>query len=170
MNIARQRISRHPGISLTETVIAMGVLAVAIPLVFGALAESGKSNLSSEAETRSTWIVPACMAEIQASREGASRFFAATRAGETFPPGGGVWALAYSADGKLVGKIEKAAYDQGVKEINGQPVRYIASLSSAQPVPATAPPVMLNVRVSLEYPSGTPAAKRRKLEFHTRIP
>jgi hypothetical protein len=29
---------------------------------------------------------------------------------------------------------------------------------------------MLRARISLEYPSGIPVAKRQKLEFYTRIP
>jgi type II secretory pathway pseudopilin PulG len=158
------------GSSLIETVIAMGVLAVAIPLVFGALAESGKSNVSSEAETRSTWIVPTCMEEILASREGKPQFFTATTVGQVFPPAGDVWALAFSAEGKPIGKIAKGVYDKGTKELNGQTVRYIATLSSATtPTPSGATP-MLRARITLEYPSALPVAKREKLEFYTRIP
>lgn len=158
------------GSSLIETVIAMGVLAVAIPLVFGALAESGKSGLSSEAETRSTWMVPACMDEIRASREGRPRYFSPTVAAQVFPPDDDVWALAFSAEGKPIGKVGKAAYDKGVKELNGQAVRYIASLSSVIGLTENEPASMLRARISLEYPSASPAAKRQKLDFHTRIP
>ncbi|NQX02416.1 hypothetical protein HQ447_17295, partial [bacterium] len=126
MNPTLTQSSSNRGSSLIETVIAMGVLAVAIPLVFGALAESGKSGLSSEAETRSTWIVPACMEEILASREGKPQFFTPTAVGEAFPPASQVWALAFSPEGKPLGKLSKAVYDKGSKELNGQPVRYIA--------------------------------------------
>lgn len=155
---------------MIETVIAMGVLAVAIPLVFGAMAESGKSGMSAEAETRSIWLVPVCMDEIRASREGRPRYFTSTAAAQAFPPNGDVWALAFSAEGKPVGKISKAAYDRGIKELDGQAVRYIASLSAAEnPAEAEAAP-MLRTRISVEYPSASPAAKRRKLDFYTRIP
>lgn len=163
-------LTTRRGSSLIETVIAMGVLAVAIPLVFGALAESGKSGLSSEAETRSTWMVPACMAEIRASREGRPQYFYPTVAAQAFPPDGDVWALAFSPEGKLVGKVGKAAYDKGVKELEGRAVRYIASLSAAADLAETGPAPMLRARISLEYPSTSPAAKRQKLGFHTRIP
>lgn len=162
-------LSRHRGSSLIEAVIAMGVLAIAIPLVFGAIAESGKSGMSSEAETRSIWIIPACMDEIHASRAGSPRFFTATTTGETFPAAGDVWALAFSAEGKAIGKIDKALYDKGAKEIDGLPIRFIASISS-EALADTATPALLNVRISLEYPSGSPAAKRQKIDFHTLIP
>ncbi|MES2657343.1 MAG: hypothetical protein V4689_01935 [Verrucomicrobiota bacterium] len=161
--------SRSRGSSLIETVIAMGVLAVVIPLVFGAIAESGKSGVSAEAETRSTWIVPACMDEIEASRNGKPRFFTATATGQVFPEAGGVWALAFSPEGEPVGKMDKTLYDKGAREIDGKPIRFIASISSAEIVPPVTPK-MLRVRISLEYPSTSPAEKRQKLDFYTRIP
>lgn len=162
--------SRNRGSSLIEAVIAVGVLSVAIPLVFGALAESGKSNLSSEAETRSTWIVPSCMEEILASRDGKPQFFTATTVNQTFPPTGEIWALAFSPEGKPIGKITKAAYDKGTKELNGQTVRYIATLSAAQTTTSTGATPMLRTLISLEYPSNAPVKKRQKLDFYTRIP
>ncbi|MES2439653.1 MAG: hypothetical protein V4584_11325 [Verrucomicrobiota bacterium] len=169
--------SGNRGSSLIEAVIAMGVLSIAIPLVFGAIAESGKSGMSAEAETRSTWIVPACMEEIQASRDGKSRFFTTTAVSQVFPPAGEIWALGFSAEGKPVGKATKNLYDKGTREIDGTPVRYIASLSSAVTTPtpeeAEAKPgmtPMLRTRITLEYPATSPAEKRQKLEFYTRIP
>lgn len=158
------------GSTLIEAVIAMGVLAVAIPLVFGALAESGKTGMSAEAETRSTWMVPACMEEIQASRDGRPQFFTSTTVGQVFPPAGEIWALAFSPEGKPIGKISKAIYDKGTREIDGKPVRYIASLSSKAPTTPSGATPMLSLRISLEYPATSPAAKRQKLEFYTRIP
>lgn len=160
------------GSSLIEVVIAVGVMAVAIPLVFGALAESGKTNFASEAETRSTWIVPACMEEIRASREGRPQFFPATTIGETFPPAGDVWCIAFSQDGKSIGRISKSQYDKGLKELNGQPIRYLAKLTASPQKPGkpAGNPKMLEVNVALEYPSGTTAARRQKLDFYTRIP
>ena len=169
MKTELSRTSRNRGSSLIEAVIAMGVLAVAIPLVFGAIAESGQSGMSAEAETRSSWIIPACMDEIQASREGKPLYFTATTSGQAFPESGSIWALGFSSDGKPVGKIEKAVYDKGAKEISGKPIRYIATLSAVAQVPATTPP-MMRVLITLEYPSTAPAAKRQKLDFYTRIP
>lgn len=154
---------------MIETVIAMGVLAVAIPLVFGALAESGKSGMSSEAETRSTWIVPACIDEIRASREGRPQYFSPTVAAQVFPPVGDVWVLAFSPEGKPVGKVDKVVYDKGIKELNGQAVRYFASLSAVTDLTKHGAVPMLRVRISLEYPSISPVGKRQKLDFYTSI-
>jgi hypothetical protein len=158
------------GATLVEAIIAVGVLAVAVPLVFGALAEAGKSGMASEAETRSTWMIPACMEEIRASREGRPQYFTPTITGQSFPPAGEVWALAFSPDGKPVGRIAKSAYDKGTKKLDGKPVRFIASLSAATQPPVANTTPMLKTRVSIEYPASAPAAKRAKLDFHTRIP
>lgn len=162
--------SRRRGVTLVESVIAIGVLAVAIPMVFGALAESGRSAMASQAETRSAWIVPVCMDEIHASREGRPRYFTSTLAGQAFPAAGEVWAIAFSADGKPVGKIGKALYQSGVRELNGKAVRYVATLSATTESTRSGIPPMLRVDVSLEYPASAPTEKRAKIDFHTRIP
>ena len=158
------------GATLIEAVIAVGVLAVAIPLVFGAIAESGKSGLAAAAETRSTWMVPACMAEIQASRDGQPQYFTATTTGQVFPPDGDAWALAFSGEGRPVGKLSKAAYEKGENEIDGKAIRYIALLSAATTATKPGATPMLRVRISMEYPASAPAEKRQRLHFYTRIP
>lgn len=167
----------HRGSSLVETVIAMGVLAVAIPLVIGTLAETEKSTLYSEAETRSTWIIPACLGEIQASRRGASPYFAATEVNEPFPAAGEIWALGFSEKGLVVGTLPKSASVNGIKEIGGKAIRYIAILSAKSTMPST---IQLNknstntpnlhVQISLEFPATSPADKRQTLKFYTQIP
>jgi hypothetical protein len=158
------------GVTLVEAVIAVGVLAVAVPLVFGALAEAGKSGFSSQAETRSTWMVPACMDEIQASRDGRPQYFTATITGQAFPPAGDVWALGFSAEGKPVGKLSKALHDKGTKELDGKPILYIAVMSAGNATLTSGGQTMLRARISIEYPAAAPVAKRSKLDFHTRIP
>jgi type II secretory pathway pseudopilin PulG len=163
-------VSDKRGATLVEAVIAIGVLAVAIPMVFGTLAESGRTGMSSQAETRATWIIPVCMDEIRASREGKPRFFTATTTGQTFPPAGDIWALGFSADGKPLGKLSKSGYDRGQKELDGKPLRYIATFNSSQDVVRNGYPAMLRVDLTLEYPAAVPAAKRSRLDFHSRMP
>ncbi len=158
------------GSVLMESIIAVAVLAVAIPMVFGSLAESGKSGLAAQAETRSAWIVSACMDEIHASRAGNPQYFAPTVIGQKFPPPDEVWALAFSVDGKPIGKLSKDLYDSGSREIDGKRIAYIAAMSAA---PANSPPEsvqMLRVDIALEYPAASKALKRAKLAFHTRTP
>jgi len=158
------------GATLIESVIAIGVLAVAVPLVFGAMAEGGKSAAAAQAETRSTWIIPACLEEIQASRDGKPRFFTTTSPGEIIPPAGDVWALGFSQDGKVIGRLSKSSYDAGTRTLDGKPVRFIASMVSTQAKVREGSTPMLDLHVTLEYPAAAKAAKRGKLDFLTRIP
>lgn len=162
--------ARHRGATLVEAVIAVGVLAVAIPLVFGTIAEAGRTGSNAEAETRSTWILPLCVEEIQASRDGKSRFFPATKTGQAFPSAGDVWALGFADDGSLVGKLTKSDYDKGLSGLDGKPVRYIASMSADPTAHKSGTTPMLRMRISLEYPAAARSAKRNKLDFHSRIP
>jgi Tfp pilus assembly protein PilV len=165
------RPSRFPaGATLVEAIIAVGVLAVAVPLVFGTMAEAGKSGSSSQAETRSTWMIQSCIEEIQASRDGRPQYFTATTTGQAVPPTGDVWALAFSPDGKPLGKLSKTLHAKGTKELDGKPVRFIAVLSATPETPVANTTPMLKTRISIEYPASAPATKRNKLDFHTRIP
>jgi Tfp pilus assembly protein PilV len=158
------------GATLIEAIMAVSVLAVAVPLVMGAIAEAGKSGMAAEAETRSTWIISTCMGEINASRTAQSRYFPATLTGQAFPNAGDVWAIAFSPAGKPVGKISKSQYDQGTKEVDGEPVRFIAVMSASPQAMTSGGVPMLKTRVSIQYPAAAPANKRGKLDYHTLIP
>jgi hypothetical protein len=166
--------SPHPSLkrasSLIDAVIAIGVLSVVVPLVFATMTQAGKSELSAEAETRCNWMIPACMEEIRASRDGRPQYFTTTSIGQTFPPADDVWALAFGPDGKPIGKISKSLYDKGTKEMDGKPVFYLASMSATTAQVKTGETPMMNVRISIDYPASTPVTKRQKLDFHTRIP
>lgn len=158
------------GATLIEAVIAVGVLAMAVPLVLGTIAEGGRSGMAAEAETRSTWMISTCLSEINAVRAGQSRHFPATLIGQSFPPAGDVWALAFSPEGKLVGKLSQSLHDKGARELDGNPIRFIAVISANNPASVSGGVPMLRTRVSIQYPAAAPAAKRGKLDYHTLIP
>lgn len=158
------------GTSLVEAIVAIGVLAVAVPLVFATLAGSGESGLAAQAETRCSWIIPVCVAELQATRTDQARFLPATRAGEAFPPAGEVMALAFALDGRPLGMLDKVSYEKGLREMAGEPVRFISSLSGRPVDDGGGGTPLLRVHITLEYPATAPATKRQKLDFHTRMP
>lgn len=158
------------GASLIEAVIAIGVLAMAIPLVFSVLAEAAKCGLAARAETCSIWMVGSCMDEIRASRDGCPRYLTPTAIGQMFPPPGEVWALGFSRDGQPIGALSKALYEYGTREVDGKAVRYIAALGSTMAPAKPGLPPLLRVHISLEYPAISPVGQRHKLDFHTHLP
>lgn len=165
--------SRHgrpgSGATLIEAVLAIGVLAVAIPLALGAMAEAGKCASLAMAETRSACMVSACMEEVRAIRQGRSQYFGAVPAGEPFPGDGGLLALGFSSEGKPVGKISKTGYDHGLRKPDAPGVHYIATLNTTRRN-AAANPQPLELCITIESPASAPAGKRRKIDFRSRIP
>lgn len=161
------KISSRSGSTLVESSIAMGLLAVAVPLVFGSMAEAGKSGASAEAETRSVWVIPACLDEIKNSRAGKPQYFAATETGQAFPPENEIWALAFSTEGSCMGKISIAQYENGIKEFNGKRISHLAKINAKMSQEING---MLELCITLEYPAIAPAGKRRTLDFHSQIP
>lgn len=158
------------GASLLEAVIAIGVLAMAVPLVFGVLSEAGKCELAARAETASIWMVDACLDEIRASRDGCPQYLAPTAIGQAFPPPGEVWALAFSREGQALGSLSKDRYEHGTKDANDKPARYVAALASAMAPAKPGMPPLLRVHISLEYPAATPAVQRHKIDYYTHLP
>ncbi len=161
----RQRV----GFSLIETALALAVLVAAVPMVFLAMGEAGKSAMASEAESRGCRIVPLCLEEMRASREGRSRWFPSSTIGEMRTTDGDFRALAFSADGKVVGVLSEEMHGSGASRLDNQSVRYIATMTSS-PRESDPHPTMRNIRIVLEYPAAAPAARRGKLEFQTLMP
>jgi hypothetical protein len=151
-------------------VIAIGVLAVAVPLAFAVIAKSSQNSATARAETRCAWIIPACLDEIEAARTGSSKFIPLRVPGEPFPASGELLAIAFSEDGRPLGTVEQKAYDQGVKFVADEAVRYLVAIrTTAAPQKAGSPP-LLDLHLALEHPAAAPAAKRRKIDFHSRLP
>lgn len=53
---ARKRAFFASGMTLMEVVIAIGIMAFAVPLIFTAISSAGASRLAAEADTRSVWL------------------------------------------------------------------------------------------------------------------
>lgn len=159
------------GVSLVEAIIAVGVLAVAVPLVFATMAGSGDSGLSAQAETRCSWIVPACMEELELAMQSRSQHLPALLPSTAFP-GGEPLALAFGVEGEILGKVDQGAYKQGLRTVGSKSARYIASMSGTLPEQQSSAEVSrpLDVTIIVEYPAAAPQEKRRKIEFQTKLP
>ncbi|MEI6676666.1 MAG: hypothetical protein WCO57_15965 [Verrucomicrobiota bacterium] len=156
------------GASLIEALLALGVLAVALPLVAAVMAHSAQSMAAAQAESRCTSIIPACIQEIDAAHEGKAQFLPRLTRGQPFPASGETLALAFSDDGRALGSVTPEAYLTGTRALADEAVRYLASIRCEAAAPGTR--AMRSLCLTLEYPSAAPATRRKKLDFHTRIP
>jgi len=150
--------------------MAMGVLAVVLPLVFAVLARSAQSRAAAQAETRCVAILPVCMDEIEAAQQGVARFLPPLPRGVAFPAPGACLALAFARDGHALGCVPPGAYLAGIRQLANEPSRYLASFHAEPSAARPNMPALLNLRITLEYPAAAPLAKRAHLDFHTRIP
>ena len=157
------------GFSLIEIVLALGVLAVSVPLVFLALEHGGRSGMASAADNRGGRMVEVCLEDVRASREGRTRWFTNTRPGTAIPPDGMTWALAFSNEGLVLGAVTAEQWNSGIGRLEGQAVRYLAKIDSEAHL-AEGLPEVRKVRGSVEEPAAAPDGRRGKSEFHTLIP
>jgi hypothetical protein len=153
------------GVSLMETVVAMGVLAVAVPLALAAMSKAGSVGSSARAETRAPAIAERCLLEVKAARRGESEVLPVLQPAVSFPGGGEVLVLGFSREGRLLGEVDAESYESGMRdELDGETVNYVASISGRFDNPG----VTLTVRV--EHPAVQRRAKRSGVDFHTKLP
>ncbi|MEM1084399.1 MAG: hypothetical protein AAGI48_09760 [Verrucomicrobiota bacterium] len=168
MKTNRRRSASLPGISLVETIVSVGVLSVVVPVVLAAILRAGDTGRSARAETRAMAIADYCMVEIRAARDDRSGYFDPIERGRDFPAGGGFMGLAFGRDGSVVGELDSAQFQEGLTELNGEEVFYVASVSGE--VDDDRGYDLVTVRVAVEYPSTFAAEKRSQAVFHTRLP
>lgn len=157
------------GVSLVETMVSIGVLAVVAPLALAALLRAGEGGTQSRAETRSPLIVDTCMEELEVARKGLSEHLPDLQQGEEFGSTD-IICLGFSGDGTLLGQVDGGGYDGGIPKIAGKDAVYLAKLSGRLDESRTGFPSMLNVQVTVETPAVAPANKRRSTSFYTKLP
>jgi len=138
------------GATLMESVIAIGVLAAAVPMVLVGMLEAGRGSEASGAETRAPWIARASIEEWRAA------------AADPAAP----MSFAFSRTGALAGVIDPARQAAGLRHLAGADVHYITTIHPPEPAAGESPAATR--RVSVEYPAAAPAANRRTLDFHIR--
>ncbi|MFC7338500.1 hypothetical protein ACFQY0_14995 [Haloferula chungangensis] len=169
MKAARHRSGFASGISLVETIVSVGVLAVVIPLAMAAMLKASGTGASARAETRATAIADYCLLELRAARKGNSAYFSPVKAGESFGSAGKLMALGFGRDGAVLGVLTQAQYDQGLVKLDDDQVYYLAKLSGE--LDTTSREVdLVTVAVAVEYPASKAASKRSQVIFHTKLP
>ena len=152
--------------ALIETAIALGVLAVTLPLAMALLTRSSQTSAATRAEDQLGTVVSACRMEARAARIGQSRFLPDTSSGQPLVPPGTLVAIACSATGRLIDPIDRETYLRGSPPGPAAPA-FVVTLRVLPPV-VPGRPAML--RVAMEYPSTAPASRRAEIRCLTGIP
>lgn len=169
MKVTRRQSRFASGISLVETIVSVGVLAVVIPLALAAMLKASGTGASARAETRATAIADFCMMELRAARKENSEYFSPVKAGEDFGSAGNFMGLGFSRDGAVIGKLTQAQYDEGLTKLGDDRVFFLARISGELDT-MTREVDLVTVTVSVEYPAVKSAAKRSQVNFHTKLP
>ena len=158
------------GMTLSEVVIALGVVAFVVPLILAATGSANSSRLSAEADTRSAWLAREVQREIISAwtvpaPTPASAFGAAL----TFPVFATATApeiLAYDSDGKFLAKGSAADLSAPSKIPNAI---YLVAVHGEVHVPpnlAAGTNTLSFLTIRVLHPAKAAAAKRSDLRYH----
>jgi type II secretory pathway pseudopilin PulG len=157
------------GVSLVETMVAIGVLAIVGPLAVAALLKSGEGGAAARAETRAPAIVDLSLSELNLALGSGSEHLPKLEPGMAFGANTPL-CLAFSRDGTLLGSVGGGGYEQGSGEVGGEDASYLARLEGTLDTSRPGYPPLLTVLVSVEFPAVAPADRRRKIPFYTKLP
>ncbi len=157
------------GVTLVETIVSVGVLAVVAPLALAAMIRAGDSGSAARAETRAPAIVEACLAEIDLARHGSPEHLSSLEPGQPFG-GTTVLCLAFDRAGTLLGKVEGDAYEGGIPHVGDGDAVYLATLASEPDTTRGDGTPLLKLTIGIEYPAVARQAKRSRMEFLTKLP
>ena len=169
MRIALPGRGLRRGVSLVETMVSIGVLAVVAPLAIAALLRGGEGGTAARAETRAPAIVESCLTEIRLARDGLSKNLPPLPPGQAFGAGE-VVCLAFRRDGALLGPVAPSSYESGILEVAGQDAVFLARLEGELDPGRAGFPPLLKIKVTVEHPAVADRLKRRRLEFLTKLP
>jgi len=165
MKAATPRPARRHGVTLVETLVSIGVLAVAAPLSIAALVRGGETAATARIESRAPALIERCLAEIDAAREARSGLLPPRLPGQPFGLDEPL-CLAFRRDGSLLGRVEPADDESGVPG----DARFLVRLQGKPADTRPGFPALLRIELQLEHPAAAPRDRRRASHFHTLLP
>jgi type II secretory pathway pseudopilin PulG len=156
------------GMTLTEVVIALGVVAFVIPVILATTGNANLSRLGAEADTRSAWLARETQREIISAwaDPAAESVFGASLDFPEFASGSSPEILAYDSDGNFLAKgtpqdltgpskIPKATYLVAVHSELHRPANLAPDSNS-----------LSLIRIRVLHPAKASPAKRSDLRYH----
>lgn len=131
-----------------ESVLSMGLIAIALPAVMLAVTASHDGVMECDMAGHARRVVPAYASSI--------------RRGELEADGQAI-AWAHAADGSSLGRLKESEYRRGLSRLEGRAVRFVVV---ASPLGDGSHEVG-KVQLALEHPAAAPASRRKRIEFQT---
>ncbi len=160
--------------TLLETVIAIGVIAVAVPLVLAATGASMADRMNAEADTKSAWLAKNVEDQVAAIWATPRRYTYLPQSLTLDYPSLGTETdpviLLYDSDMNFV--AEGAAQDFA-KGSQKSTARYLVAIHSTPQVPtnlSTTSPELARLFVRVEYPAKAPEKKRISSKYSVLMP
>lgn len=131
-----------------ESVLSMGLIAIALPAVMLAVSGSHDGVMECDMAGHARRVVPAYASSI--------------RRGELEVDGQAI-AWAHAADGSSLGRLKESEYQSGLSRLEGCEVRYVVVVSPL----GDGSHEVGKVQLALEHPAAAPASRRKRIEFQT---
>lgn len=167
----RRFTHRHRGLTLIEAVIALGVIAVAVPLILSATAVSARTRMNAETDTRSAWLARTVQSELtDAWRDLPSPMFSPKPAFPTIGSAAAPEVLLFDADGKFLSRGSSSDYTDGSR--NDKAV-YLVSLYAEKQNPANFTvndDSLARVQITVAHNARAPMGKRNTHSYSILIP
>lgn len=173
MNFHHQRKSRHRhrGMTLMESVIALGIIAFAVPLVLSTTAVSTRTRINAETDTRSAWLARTVQRELTDSwRAQPSAMFTPAPAFPNFASATAPEVLLFDAEGRFLSRGNSNDYTNGSRNANAV---YLVSVHSQRQSPAnitTNENLLARVQITVAHNAKAPLSKRVPCSYTVLIP
>ena len=165
-----RKSSQRQGMTLMEVVIAIGVVAVVIPMILAALGNATGSRRNAEADTHSAWLAKEARRQVIANWAGYQSDVGSTLDFPTFGTEAEPQVLVYNSDGEFLSEgsssdlsgsssINKAAYIVTVYGETHTPPNLTGTTDSMS---------LLHIRVL--YPAKSQPAKRNTYRYNLITP
>lgn len=156
---------RMTGLTLMETVIAIAIIAVTVPLIFAALGASGESRRSADDETRAAWLAKRVDDDVARGWADEGLFFERKLAYPQFGQADDERIFGFDREGDFRRVVTAAEWREGVKE---RGLVTVVKVSGTAYLPSELPGEELSkVEVVVAGPAVSPDEQRKKLSYYT---
>ncbi len=163
----RRTVQKSRGFTLMESVIAMGILGVALPLAVATMFSSGNLNQSSAQETQASLLARTVRSELRAALRGQSQIIQSKTTLSEMVESEPLILLA-DRNGNL---LKEGTSEDFLTGVSDESISYLISISSEEVSLARSSSIQMeDMKISVEAPPRAARDKRKAVTFIERMP